>query len=103
MLGPRPSAVTAPSTWYAAVAVPHMNPGGKSFLLVTLAPSCVVTVIGGFRGRISRSSAETLWSRRMRSVHATPLAHLGDRLEDGGRCLAVAALRGSSGRAPGAP
>ncbi|GAA1580954.1 hypothetical protein GCM10009678_74600 [Actinomadura kijaniata] len=46
MLGPRPSAVTDPSTWYAAVAAPQTKPGGKSFLLVTLAPSWAVTAIG---------------------------------------------------------
>src|SRR4051794_33123391 len=41
MLRPRPSAVTAPSTWYDAVAVPQRKPGGKSFLFVIVAPSCV--------------------------------------------------------------
>ena len=30
--GPRPPAVVAPSIWYDAVAVPHMNPSGNSSL-----------------------------------------------------------------------
>src|SRR3954468_17322701 len=29
MLGPRPSSATAPSTWYAAVLVPNLKPGGS--------------------------------------------------------------------------
>src|ERR1044071_799027 len=28
--GPRPSSLTAPSTWYEAVAVPQIKPGGNS-------------------------------------------------------------------------
>ena len=36
MLGPRPSSLTAPSTWYAAEATPHQKSWGKAQLAFVL-------------------------------------------------------------------
>src|SRR3712207_1152858 len=41
ILGPRPSAATAPSIWYAAVAAPQTKSSGKLYMWSPLVASCL--------------------------------------------------------------
>src|SRR5215207_1542811 len=87
MEGPRPSSATAPSIWYAAVAVPKTKPGGKR------RPSSITPPpYGPGRAGQSRPAPEA------RGSGADPLAALGDPPDGDHRRPRLAAVRPGGGR-----